>query len=829
MSSDLIRKAKVSALATTDVTATDAAIGACDHCGDSLAGLRVVQRRVGQTMQSFCCGGCSFIAEQLFLAQAGSRDRGALAAALAGDPGAGTHSADLLGATMARIQLPLRGMVCSACALLIEYTLRRLPGVAQANVDFGAQIAYVAFDTREITRGELQRAIERAGYDAGRVPRDEKRIARIDLLRVLIAWLGMMQVMMLAVPLYFAAPGDVPADLEQLMRLASLVLTLPVILFSAQPLYRAAFSQLRTGSVGMDLPIVLGITAAFTASAVATVFARGDVYFDSVTMFVALVLSARWLLARGLASAREHIDAARKQSAVTALRLVAFPSSLATEPVRGELLRVGDRVLVPPGETVPGDGVVVHGRSSCSQAWLTGESTPIDKSDGAPVLAGSINLDQPLVVEITRTGAATSLGHLQRLVDDAGRDRPRIVELANRVAVYFLWAVLAITAVTVVGWLWVDASRALPVAIALLVATCPCALSLAAPAAIAATQSALAERRILLARTAAIETLAKVDLLACDKTGTLTTGEPSLLRQLLLREADPEEILAIAASMETMSTHPYARALIAAAHSLQKPLPTLADGRVEASAGIEATIGQRRYRLGKAEFALADKLAVHRATITAIVARESLAAASYIVLADHDGPIALFAFGERLREDAAGLLDVAREYGADIALLSGDRREPVQSVATALGIERSLAHQTPDSKRSWVAGQQRAGYVVAMVGDGMNDAPVIAQADVSIALASGSTLAQARADLIVLGSRLADVAFALVAARRGMRIVRQNLLWAFGYNVIVIPLAAFDFISPALAAAGMAVSSLAVIGNALRAKRVPFTASRRRR
>jgi P-type Cu2+ transporter len=827
MSSDLIRKAKVSAVAAADAAA-EADSGACDHCGDPLAGLRVVRRRIGQDMQAFCCNGCSFIAEQLYLAQAGTRDRGALAAALAGDPGAGVQSADLAAASTTRTQLPIRGMVCSACALLVEHTLRRVHGVTQANVDFGAQIAYVAFDAREVTRGELQRAVERAGYDAGRLPRDEKRIARIDLLRVLIAWLGMMQVMMLAVPLYFAAPGDVPADLEQLMRLASLVLTLPVMIFSAQPLYRAAFSQLRMGSIGMDLPIVLGITAAFTASAVATVFARGDVYFDSVTMFVALVLSARWLLARGLASAREHIDAARQQSTITALRLVAFPSSLATEPVRSEALKVGDRVLVPPGETVPGDGVVVHGRSSCSQAWLTGESTPIDKSDGAPILAGSINLDQPLVVEITRTGASTSLAHLQRLVDEAGRDRPRIVETANRVAVYFLWAVLAITAITVVSWLFIDPSRALPIAVALLVATCPCALSLAAPAAIAATQSALAQRRVLLARSAAIETLARVDLLACDKTGTLTTGEPSLLRQLLLREADPEEILAIAASMETMSTHPYARALLAAAHSLQKPLPALADGRVEASAGIEATIAQRRYRLGKAEFALADKLSPHRTTIAAIATREGLAAASYIVLADQDGPVAMFAFGERLRDDAAMLIDVARDTGIDVVLLSGDRREPVHAVAASLGIERSLAHQTPDSKRAWVAGQQRAGYVVAMVGDGMNDAPVIAQADVSIALASGSTLAQARADLIVLGSRLSDAALAIVAARNGMRIVRQNLLWAFAYNVIIIPAAAFGFVSPALAAAGMAVSSLAVIGNALRAKRVTLNPRRRR-
>jgi Cu2+-exporting ATPase len=270
-----------------------------------------------------------------------------------------------------------------------------------------------------------------------------------------------------------------------------------------------------------------------------------------------------------------------------------------------------------------------------------------------------------------------------------------------------------------------------------------------------------------------------------------------------------------------MSTHPYARALVAAAQSIRKPLPSIADGRVEASAGIEAMVAGRRHRLGKLEFALPDKLAAQRADMSAIVQREGLAAASYVVLADDQGPLAIFVFGERLREDAALLADRAAGRGVDVVLLSGDRREPVQSVAAALGIERALAHQTPDSKRSWVAGQQRAGHVVAMVGDGMNDAPVLAQADVSLALASGSTLAQARADFVVLSSRLADADFAFAAARRAMRIVRQNLAWAFGYNVVIIPLAAFGYVSPAVAAAGMAASSLAVVANALRAKRVP--------
>jgi Cu2+-exporting ATPase len=322
-------------------------------------------------------------------------------------------------------------------------------------------------------------------------------------------------------------------------------------------------------------------------------------------MFVALVLGTRWLLARGLAAAREHIEAARQQSSLSAQRLVAFPSSLATETIAAEKLRVGDRVLVPPGETVPADGVVVHGRSSCSQAWLTGESTPIEKAAGAPLLAGSVNLDQPMVIEVTRRGEATTLAALQRLVEEAGRERPRLVDFANRVAVGFLWAVLGVTLLTVVGWWLVEPARALPSAIAVLVATCPCALSLAAPAVFAAAQSALAQRRVLLARTAALETLAEVRVLACDKTGTLTSGDPVLLKQLLLRDTNPEQMLAIAAAMETMSTHPYARALLQAAQSIGVVLPSIVDGRVEASAGIEATIGKQRYRLGKIEFALA--------------------------------------------------------------------------------------------------------------------------------------------------------------------------------------------------------------------------------
>jgi Cu2+-exporting ATPase len=787
---------------------------ACAHCGDSLSGLKVISRAIGGRQQDFCCLGCAFIAEQLHLARASDADRVALEASLAQGPARREVPPG------ARVQVEVRGMVCAACALLIEHRLRRTDGVAGVHVDFTTQRAYVGFDPQRTDAAAIKRAIERAGYRTDAGSRSEARAQRIDLLRVLIAWLMMMQVMMLAVPAYVAKAGDIPADIEQLLRLAQLVLTVPVMLFSAVPIVRGAWSQLRAGPIGMDLPIMLGLAAAFAASAWATITTHGPVYFDSITMFVALVLGVRWLQARALRVARGHLDDAQRRSRLTARRLRGFPASLATESVAAEQLVVDDHVLVPVGETVPADGLIVQGASSVSQAWLTGEATPIEKQDGAPVLAGSVNLEQPLVVRVTRAGEATSLAALRRLVDDAGRERPRIVELANRIAVAFLWIVLAVTAATVVGWWWIDPAQALPAAVAVLVATCPCALSLAAPAALAATQSALAERGVLTARSAALEAMARIDVLACDKTGTLTTAEPALTRVIPLRGLRSAEVLAKAAALEAVAAHPFARALAQAAARIT--VPVAQDVVITPSAGIEGTVLARRLRIGKIEYALglageAGQSAWARRwpALAAQLPRDD----SVIALADEQGAMAVFAFGEMLRADAATLVEAAHAAGVEVVLVSGDRAGAVERVARALGIERVYAQQTPASKRELVAQLQGAGRRVAMLGDGFNDAPVLAQADVSIALAEGAALAQARADFIVLGSRAADVAALLRGARRGMSIVRENFVWALVYNLAAIPLAAFGYLSPALAAVGMAASSAVVVANALRARR----------
>jgi Cu2+-exporting ATPase len=823
-----VRKAKIldeggTLAATSDV--------ACAHCGDALAGLKIFRRLIGGEQRSYCCHGCAFIDEQLYLAQASNRDRAALTGALnARAPGVNVPVANLT-----RAQVPVQGMVCSACALLIEHQLRRERGVVQALVDFGASRAYLAFDPALTSLTRIERLIERVGYRAGaREPGDEAHARRVDLLRVLVAWLVMMQVMMLAVPAYISAPGDISPDIAQLLRIAQLVLTVPLLVFSAVPLVRAAVSQLRARAIGMDLPIVLGLGAAFGASLVAPLREQGPVYFDSITMFVALVLGVRWLQARALATAHRHVEAALRGAQIVARRLRAYPGSMMTEVVPSEALAIGEYVLVPPGETVPADGIVAHGVSTVSQAWLTGEATPYEVTTGGAVAAGAVNLDQPLVMRVERAGDATSLASLRRLVDDAGRARPRVVELANQVAMVFLGIVLAVTVVTLVGWWLVDPARALPSAIAVLVATCPCALSLAAPAALAAVQSAFARRGVLTARVAAVERLASVDTLVCDKTGTLTLPVPELMRVVPLRGLDATTLLARAAALEVLSNHPFARALTRAARLAGVAPPPVIDGVVAAASGVEGIVEGKRLRVGKPEYALGlvtrEPLPV-AARLLKRLEQEKLRAASVVVLADPEGPLALFAFGEVARPGAQALVQEVQAAGVEIMVVSGDRREPVERIARELGIvsadARNLfALQTPESKRQIVTALQAQGRRVAMLGDGLNDAPVIAQADVSIALAEGATLAQARADFISLHSRPADVAALFAGSRKAMRVVRQNLLWAIAYNLIVIPLAALGYLTPALAAFGMAASSLLVVGNALRARSFDTAATR---
>jgi P-type Cu2+ transporter len=795
--------------------------GHCAHCDESLEGVHVVRRDVAGQARDYCCLGCAFIAEQIAVAreQLGIGEPAPVAA-----PAHPTGPARPL----SQAQLAVRGMVCSACALLVEAKLRALSGVSVANVDFVSRRATVLFDRDLVDEAALARCIEKAGYpvQTGASGERDRRARRTELLRVMGSWLLMMQVMMLAVPGYLAGPGEISPDLQQLLRIAQIVLTAPAVFFCAAPFWKAALSQIRARQVGMDVPIAAGLAVAAAASVHAVVAGRGEVYCDSITMFVALVLSVRWWQQRSMQQASAHVDAAGAAEVAVAQRLCDRSGDGSFEAVPADRLQPGDRVIVAAGSRIPADGRVIEGRSSVSQAWLTGESSPLDVMPGGRVLAGSLNLDQPLVVEVSRAGDRTSLAGLKRMVVEAASHRPPLVELANLVAARFVVVLLLASAATALGWALAspaDLSAAVRNTVAVLIVTCPCALAMAVPLASACAQSALARRGVLVARPSALEVLARTTTVAIDKTGTLTEAEPSLSSILSLSDLDDPACLRVAASLEARSVHPYARALVKAARQAGVSLAAVSQVTEAVGAGVEGTVAGRRYRFGKPDFALGLCSGSEAGgALGSALARMLPDGGAGLVLADDQGPLALIRFGETIRAGAQALMDSLRDREVDVLVLSGDRRESVQAIASRLDTGTGLtvhAEQSPARKRELILRLQKQGRRVTMIGDGINDAPVLAQADASIAMASGADLARARADLVCLRPRLDDIAFAFDVARRASSVVRANLVWALGYNALMVPLAIAGRLSPPLAAAGMAASSLAVVVNSMRLQR----------
>jgi P-type Cu2+ transporter len=585
-----------------------------------------------------------------------------------------------------------------------------------------------------------------------------------------------------------------------------MILTLPVVLYSATPFFAGALRDLRLRRPGMDVPIALGIAGAFAASVAATLTGHGAVYFDSVTMFVALVLAARLVELRVREKAGDALETVAREMPQTAARLGDYPRSRTVETIHAPALAPDDFVRVDAGAAVPADGVVVEGRSSVEEAVLTGESWPRAKGPGDAVLAGSMNRDSPLIVRVTAAGEATTLGALARLVEQAANERPRIARLADRVAAVFVALLLVVAALCAAAWWVVEPSRALAVALAVLVVSCPCALSLATPAALASAAGALGRRRVLCVRPDVLETLSRVTHVVIDKTGTLTTGDVRVLGIAPLDGTDAGAAAAIAASLEAGSTHPIARALRVHAPGAAPA----SDVKAVQGEGVEGRVNGRRYRFGRPAWA-AEMCAGPVPYGIDAIAGESVA-----LLAGEGGAIAAMRFGDRLRPDARALVAALRAMRIRVFVVSGDRAATVRHVADAVGADGWHGDARPQAKRAFIAALQAHGAVVAMVGDGVNDAPGLARADVSLALGSAATLTQWTADAVVLGDELSRVAFAFAAARRTFRVIRQNLGWALVYNLVAIPLAVAGELSPLAAAVGMSVSSLVVVGNAWR-------------
>ncbi len=716
--------------------------------------------------------------------------------------------------------LQLAGMYCAACAGTIEQALLRVDGVLEAHVGAATRRASVRWDPARVQPSALIAAVRRAGYDA--VPdaaeparalrRAEQRAA---LWRLFVASFAMMQVMMFATPSYVAGPGELSDEMRQLLNWGSWVISIPVVWFSAAPFFRGAWYGLRQGRIGMDLPVALGVLVTFVASTGATFDPGGlfghEVYFDSLTMFVAFLLGGRFLELRARHRAAEALESALAAMPETALRL-GDDGRWSEVPVRR--LRRGDRVRVALGAAFPADGVLVAGSTRASEALITGESAPIDKPAGSEVLAGSVNAGSPVEMRVDRVGADTRFETIVSMMRDAATQRPAMARLADRWATPFLWAVLLLAAGAAAAWSVIDPSRVVWVAVSVLIVTCPCALSLAAPATMVAAAGGLARRGVLVQRLDAIEALARVRHLFFDKTGTLTEERPSLVsveRNGAGTAWGDSALLGLAASLAGWSTHPLSRALVAAGPEVGSDSAGWRDVAEHAGQGVEARdLEARHWRLGARDWAWAGD-------------GESSSgdgrAGPAVWLGVDGSAVACFRFDEALREGAAEAVAALRAEGIEVVVLSGDRAARAARLAERVGASGAIGDAGPADKLAAMAALQQRGETVAMVGDGVNDAPVLAKADVSLAMGQGALVSRAQADAVVVSNRPLDVVRARRTARKAVRIVRQNMLWAATYNASCIPLALVGWLPPWAAGLGMALSSLLVIGNATRAAR----------
>jgi Cu2+-exporting ATPase len=573
----------------------------------------------------------------------------------------------------------------------------------------------------------------------------------------------------------------------------------------------------------MDVPVALGIGAAFAGSVWFTIAGQGEVYFDSVTMFIFLLLASRYLELVARRRAAGSLETMQHALPDAAWLLKDYPVSQESTRVPAVQLRAGDVILAKPGDPIAADSVIIAGETTLDLSLLTGESQPQWRRTGEQVVGGAVNISQPVILRVERVAKDSTLSSLIRMIERAGQGKPKISQWADRVAAWFVAALLVLALGVLLFWLWHDASRAWPIAIAVLVVSCPCALSLATPSALAAATDRLLRQGVLVMQPHVLETLHRATHVVFDKTGTLTEGRPQLQSITLLGSLQRDAVLRVAAAMEAGSAHPLAQAIIttASAESLTGAL-TSAQVNAEANAeavthdagrGLEARIGDQTYRLGTAAF------------VSGITGSDAPAAAlpgiSPVYLGSSAGWLACLAFTDTQKPDAPAVVAYFKSRGQRVVLLSGDSPAIVSQLAVSLQMDEAQGGMLPDQKLAYVQQLQRQGAVVVMVGDGLNDAAVLRGADVSFAMGSGAALAQSHADAVLLSAQLSSLMDASIAATACMRVIRQNLAWATLYNLLAIPAAAFGLLTPWMAGLGMSLSSALVVANALRLEAMP--------
>ncbi len=834
MTTDLKDKILPGVATTSAGTASHAAASdaACFHCGLPVPAGSHWSVVIDHLPRAMCCPGCEAVAQSIvdnglddyYRSRQQLPDGAADGQALVPDA-LKLYDAPELAAQFTNEQggaeavLSVEGIRCAACVWLIEKRLSQVPGLQSASLNVATEKLQVRWDAERCKPSDILHAVREVGYVA--YPYDPiqhgellRKNARTLFKRLFVAGLSMMQVMMYAVPAYVAEAGAIEPDTEALMRWASLALTAPAVFYSALPFFQGAWSDLKARAPGMDVPVALGIAAAFIGSVWATVTGQGDVYFDSVTMFIFLLLGSRYLELVARRRAAGSLETMQHALPDAAWRVSGWPASRELQQVAAAQLHTGDVILAKPGETIPADCVLIDGETTVDLSLLTGESKPQPRRIGESVAGGAVNVSQPVFLRVEKLARDSTLAALVRLVERAAQGKPKIAQWADRVAAWFVAALLVLAMAVFAFWTWHDAARAWPIAIAVLVVSCPCALSLATPSALAAATERLLRQRVLVIQPHVLETLHRATHVVFDKTGTLTEGRPSLQRTVCVGSVDEATALRIAATLEAGSAHPIAQAFVAAQRAMHGTWPQATAMESVAGRGLAADINGQRWWMGSAAW-------VAQGTgcdiTSAPVSRAS--DITEIFLGTAGNWVARFELADAIKPDAKAAIRWFRERGCKTVLLSGDAPAIAADVARTLQMDDAYGDMLPAQKMTFVQQLQQQGAVVAMVGDGINDAAVLKVADVSFAMGSGAALAQSHADAVLLHASLSSLLDASRAASDCMRVIRQNLAWATVYNLVAIPAAAFGLLTPWMAGVGMSASSALVVLNALRLQR----------
>ncbi len=709
--------------------------------------------------------------------------------------------------------LILEGITCAACVWLNEQHIASLSGVVEVRVNYATRRAWLRWDSSVIKLSEILRAIQAIGYRAYPYNTDQqqalhRRERQMHIRRLAVAGLFGMQVMMISISLYSGTWAGMDTQFETLFRWLSLALTLPVLFYSSATFFRSAWYDLSNRRVGMDVPVSLGIGVAFISSLMAIIRGEGEIYFDSVVMFTFLLLLSRYFEWMARQQSAESVERLAYALPMTANMLDANGKD---SQVAASVLKIDDCVVIRPGEVIPADAVVTSGSSSIDESLLSGESSAVDKFEGDMLIGGSVNIESPLQARIISVGSDTVLSSIHNMVEAAQSDKPPVAQLADRIASKFIIAVICIAVAVSLYWWFAGNQNWLEITLALLIITCPCALSLATPAALSAGLNRMQSLGLLVKKGRTIDALDKVTHVVFDKTGTLTIAKPVVQQIICNHNNKKSECLTIAASMEQQSEHPLAKAILEAARDVSiHSVESLVNRR---GCGLTAVVDGQHYVLGSIEFTESFCGCALPASWIRLVEAD---AATPVVLATSGQIIAVFMIQDEIRSDASALVSELEGLNIKTMLMSGDRKAACKRVADEIGIGKFYAELKPDQKMAKVVELQQEGAHVLMVGDGTNDAPVMSVANVSIAVGGATALAKNSADIVIMGDKLQAVLDVMSLANKIQMIVKQNFFWAIAYNFCAIPLAATGFVSPWMAAVGMSLSSLIVVSNAMR-------------